>query len=167
MISEIFVYIHQIQGDLKHERTNQDCLSPFLNTPITVLYPVCLNCSPIPHIILWKSLSQFCGYALNTTFHLSNHCIAWTFKQIKLAFCPVADLFLRTGFYDCDWRLKMVNTSIVSKIDKQTNLKPHCPFCYFIHHIFLSLPQQQNQFFRPKMVFCTSPLCVTIVIRFI
>ena len=101
-------------GDLKHERTNHDCLSPFLNTPITVLYPVCLNCSPYTsHHTLKESITIF-WCALNITFHLSNHCIAW----IILAFVNLQIRLIcqKTNIYDCGWYLKRKN-QIVDKLN--------------------------------------------------
>jgi len=116
----------------------------------------------------------------NLSFIKSLHCLN------NFSFCQLADLFnlsKNKNIYDCGWYLKRKNQIVdklnvdwpeskfdfiiipcwtqVSIIDKQTMLSF---FLFSIHHTFLSLPQYQNQFFRPKMVFCTSPLCV---IRFI
>lgn len=58
--------------------------------------------------------------------------------------------------------LSSVSQAQVSIIDEQPNL--NCLFSLLHPPHTLYLPQYQNQFFSPKMVFCTSPLCV---IRFI
>ena len=87
-------------GDLKHERTNQDCLSPFLNTPITVLYPVCLNCSPYTsHHTLKESITiLWVRIKYNLSFIKSLHCLNILTNQ--LAFVQFSK---KTSFYDCGW----------------------------------------------------------------
>ena len=84
MISEIFVYIHPIQTRGLETWKNQPRLFICSHSLILLLQfyiPVCPNCSRIPHIILWKSRSQFCGY-----FHFSDHCIVSTFQKSSCLF---------------------------------------------------------------------------------
>ena len=159
MISEIFVYIHPIQTRGLETWKNQPRLFVCSHSLILLLQfyiPVCQNCSRIPHIILWKSRSQFCGY-----FHFSNHCIASTFQKSSCWFSFTFEnkpLWLwiiivdHIMIVDGGKKGKLVGKSFVDdwfqflkENNWPTNQLLNFPF-FSLHYVFLSLPVAEPVF---------------------